>query len=74
MRPVIRCFSVNNPHGPEVEDLPLLLRRLADAVEAEGIRPDELMDVTLSNDELIDEGYFCWRATVYWQPNETDNL
>ena len=68
----VQSFSLCNPHGPAVEDLPLLLRRLADEIESQGIGKDELLDVTFSNDELTDEGWFCWRASVYWSPNEPD--
>ena len=60
-----RHFTMRNPHGPDVENLPMLLRRLADEIERVGIPNDDLLDVTFSNDELTDDGY-CWRATVYW--------
>lgn len=38
-------FSLGNPEGPSSSDLPLLLRRLADLIEEEGITGDELLDV-----------------------------
>lgn len=63
-----RHFSLCNPQGPEVTNLPLLLRRLANEIERADIARDDLLDVTLSNDEFTDDG-FCWRATVYWSPS-----
>ena len=66
-----RNFSLNNPAGPDVENLPLLLRRLADEIERAGIKNDDLLDVTFSNDELTDDG-FSWRATVYWSDESSE--
>ncbi len=62
-----RHFSLNNPEGPSGPDLPLLLRRLADAIESEGIQPEDLLDVTLGSDEVNEHGA-RWRASVYWDP------
>lgn len=64
-----RHFSLSNPEGPSGPDLPLLLRRLADTIESQGIRPEDLLDVTLGSDEVNEHGTW-WRATVYWEPSE----
>lgn len=63
-----RNFSLSNPEGPTSSNLPLLLRRLADEIEAEGIDGDDILDLVFSNDEITEHGGW-WRATLYWQPN-----
>lgn len=62
-----RRISLSNAEGPSGPDLPLLLRRLADAIESEGIQPEDLLDVTLGSDEVNEHGIW-WRASVYWDP------
>ncbi|WP_030529660.1 hypothetical protein [Phycicoccus jejuensis] len=64
-----RHFSVSNPEGPAGPDLPLLLRRVADAIEEAGIGSEELLDVTFCADEVNQHGAW-WRATVYWAPDD----
>lgn len=66
-----RNVSLCHPEGPTVENLPLLLRRVADLIEELDIKPDELLDVTFSNDDLTDDG-FRWTAAIYWQTEEDD--
>ncbi|MGL4178686.1 MAG: hypothetical protein ACRCSN_21740 [Dermatophilaceae bacterium] len=51
--------------------MPLLLRRLADEIEAEGIGHDDLLDVVIGGDVVNDHGTW-WRATVYWAPDVDD--
>ena len=63
-----RHFSLSNAKGPSGPDLPLLLRRLADTIESEGIRPEDILDVTLVSDEINEHGAW-WGATVYWTPD-----
>jgi hypothetical protein len=63
-----RHVSLSNPAGPTSTDLPLLLRRLADLIEEFGITSDELLDVTISGDEVTEDGSW-WNATVYWSPD-----
>ncbi len=60
-----RHFSLSNPEGTSGPDLPLLLRRVADAIESEGIRPEDLLDVTVGGDMANEHGP-GWRATVNW--------
>lgn len=66
-----RPFSLSNPEGPAGPDLPLLLRRLADAIEEAGIASDDLLDVTFSGDDVNEHGSW-WHATVYWSPDQPD--
>ena len=59
-------FSLSNAVDDRPSDLPYLLRRMADAIEAEGIESDQIMDVTVSSsldDEVEGE---WWSMTVYW--------
>lgn len=63
-----RHWSISNPEGPTSTDLPLLLRRLADTIEADGIKTDDILDVQISGDEVTEYGSW-WRATVYWSPD-----
>lgn len=63
-----RHFSLANALDDSPSDLPLLLRRVADRIEASAIRPDELLDVTISS-ELREFGPW-WSATVYWSRND----
>lgn len=64
-------FALSNPSGPTEPDLPLLLRRVADAIEAKGIRPMDILDVTISQ-ETTAEGPW-WSATVYWSPDAEES-
>jgi hypothetical protein len=60
-----RHFSFGNPEGPTSSDLPLLLRRLADQIEADGIKSEDILDVTISGAEVTEHGSW-WQASVYW--------
>lgn len=62
-----RHFSLSNPEGSSGPDLPLLLRRVADAIEEAGILPEDLLDVAISGDQVNEHGSW-WQATVYWAP------
>lgn len=62
-------FALGNPEGPASADLPLLLRRLADHIESAGIRSEDIIDVTISGDEVTEHGS-SWRAAVYWSPQD----
>jgi hypothetical protein len=64
-----RHFSLSNPEGPTSAQLPLLLRRLADEIEAEGIDGDDMLDLVFSNDQVTEYGGW-WRATLYWSPDD----
>ncbi|NYJ75883.1 hypothetical protein [Allobranchiibius huperziae] len=60
-----RHFSVCNAQGPTSNDLPLLLRRLADSIEGADFATSQVLDVHISGDEITEYGSW-WRATVYW--------
>lgn len=47
-----------------------LLCRVADAISAEGVDGNDILDVTLSGDSVNEHGVW-WSATVYWS---TDDL
>jgi hypothetical protein len=51
-------------------DLPHLLRRMADAIEAEGILCADILDVTVRNEihEDVKVGYW-WNMSIYWSPD-----
>lgn len=66
-----RHFSLSNPEGPSGSDLVLLLRRVADAIESEGIESKDILDVTLSGDSANEYGIW-WSATVYWSTDELE--
>ncbi|NUR74608.1 MAG: hypothetical protein HOU81_27695 [Hamadaea sp.] len=60
--PTVKHFGQANPAGPGQGDVPALLRRLADAIEALG--PVEIQDVALRS-EVTTEGDW-WSAIVYF--------
>ena len=68
-----RHFSLSNALDDRPADLPYLLRRMADAMEAEGIVGTDILDVTVSNEihEDIEDGYW-WSMSIYWSPDEAD--
>jgi len=57
-----------NPRDDGAADLPLLLRRLADAIEERQIDPMHILDLTIS-EEITEDGPW-WSGTVYWVPDE----
>jgi hypothetical protein len=59
-----RHFSLANALDDRPADLPHLLRRLAAEIEEKGLGPDEVLDVTLSQETTADGPW--WSATVYW--------
>lgn len=64
-------FSICNSEGPTSNDLPLLLRRLADQIETDGIKHDDILDVTITGAEITEHGSW-WQATVYWSEAPTE--
>jgi hypothetical protein len=60
-------FSLANALDDRPDDLPYLLRRLAEAIEERRIAPDDVLDVTIAQ-EVTGDGRW-WSATVYWSPN-----
>ena len=65
-----RHFSICNPEGPTSNDLPRLLRRLADQIETDGIKNSDILDVTVTGAEITEHGSW-WQATVYWSETPT---
>ena len=65
-----RHFSLSNPEDDGGDDLPRLLRRVADVIEEYQIRPTDILDLTVSQ-EAIDAGPW-WSVTVYWSPDGED--
>jgi hypothetical protein len=59
-------FSQANPEGPEQNDVPALLRRVAETIESMG--PVEVQDLVLHN-EVTDEG-IAPSITVYFHRKE----
>jgi hypothetical protein len=55
-------WSLGNPAGPGQDDLPRLLRRVADALEAEG--PIEVLDLVVHNEITADGDWYS--VTVYY--------
>ena len=63
---ICRYFSQANPPGPSQGDVPALLRRLADSIEALGAI--EVQDITFET-EVTTDG--IWPSlTVYFQETE----
>jgi hypothetical protein len=63
-------FSLANARDDRPTDLPHLLRRLAEAIEEKGINPEEILDLTLSQEITADGPW--WSGTVYWSPDQTE--
>ena len=63
-------FSLANPRHDEADDLPMLLRSLADEIEARQLDPMSILDLTLSR-EII-EGDPWWSASLYWSVADTE--
>lgn len=68
--PGFPCLHVslgNARNGQHETDLPHLLRRVADMIEEDGIKPTEILDLTVES-EITENGPW-WSATVYWSPD-----
>jgi hypothetical protein len=57
-------FALANPRDDRPDDLPGLLRRVADEIDSRGISPGHVLDLTVSQ-ETTAEGPW-WSVTVYW--------
>lgn len=65
-----RHFSIaNKRNGKHENDLPHLLRRVAKQIEALGIDPMDILDVTI-HQETTENGPW-WDATVHWSADAT---
>ena len=63
-------FSLSNCEKVGVENLPALLRRAADELERRSIEPDQILDVTISQEYT---GCPAWSMTIYWaQPDDAE--
>ena len=67
---VCRHWTLSNAVDTDVTDLPMLLRRVADQIEADAITPMELQDLVV-HQEMGAEGP-AWSVTVYWSPDDPD--
>lgn len=63
-----RHLSLSNARDDRPGDLPHLLRRVADAIEEEGIEPMQMLDLNLHH-EMTEDGPW-WSVTVYWSPDK----
>ncbi len=66
-----RRFSLANPRDDGSTDLPRLLRRVADEIEALGIDPMDILDLTVSQN-ITEDGPW-WSVTLYWSPDDDDS-
>lgn len=57
-------FSLSLPKGMGQDNIPNLLRHLANTLEEEGVR--EIMDIVFHNDELDENGIPHPHCTVYF--------
>lgn len=65
-----RHFSLANALDDRPTDLPHLLRRLADHIEALALDPMEIGDLVISS-EITEDGPW-WSGTFYWSPDDDD--
>ena len=65
-----RHVSLSNPLDDGAADLPRLLRRVADLIEAEGVMAMEVLDVVVHEDMTADGPW--WSMTVHWSPDAPD--
>lgn len=65
-----RHFSLTNDLDDRPTDLSHLLRRVADAIDEQAIAPDEILDLTISQ-EIIADGPW-WSGALYWSPDDSE--
>ena len=65
----IETFSQANPRGPGQDDVPALLRRVADSLEELG--PIEVMDLVLHN-EVTEDGDW-YDLAIYFHRREPED-
>lgn len=57
-------FSMSNPADDGAGDLPRLLRRVGEEIEARAIRAVDIQDITVSQ-QITGDGPW-WSVTLYW--------
>ena len=62
-----RHFSISNPRDDGSDDLPRLLRRVADQIEQYEIKSMDVLQLTVEL-EMTSDGPW-WSATIFWQPD-----
>ena len=67
-----RHVSLSNPLDDGAADLPRLLRRVADLIEAEGITAMEILDVVVHQEMTADGPW--WSVTVHWSPDDPQDM
>lgn len=63
-------FTLSNAVDDRPDDLPRLLRRVADQLETVGVQPMEILDLTISQEMTVDGP--AWSATFYWAPESSE--
>jgi hypothetical protein len=63
-------FSLANPRDDGPDDLPKLLRRIADEIEGRQLDPAKVLDLTISQ-EIIESGPW-WSASLYWSAGDSE--
>ena len=63
-------FSLANARDDGADDLPRLLRRVADAIEGRSIDATDILDLTIAC-EITSDGPW-WSATIYWSPEGSE--
>ncbi|HVX08799.1 hypothetical protein [Humibacter sp.] len=67
----MKAFYLNQPHGPDQDDVPALLRRVADEIERAVGEDEEVDHVFVHRDEVNEYGS-CPSAVVYFSPKLSD--
>jgi hypothetical protein len=62
-------FALANPIDDGRSDLPKLLRRVAEEIEARGIQAMDILDLTIRSEMTADGPW--WSITLYWSPDPT---
>ncbi len=65
----VRHFSQANPNGPGQDNVPALLRRVADSIE--GLGPVEVLDIVF-HDEVTEDGDW-YSMTVYFHDADDES-
>jgi len=63
-----RTWSLGNPEGEHASNLPLLLRRVADQMEHDGIQAMDFLGLTVTEEMTEDGPWFS--VSVFWSPDD----